>query len=77
MGSCLNVNLEGNEFVMRNDGQVQPVVGDKHIENGKKADGVNAQLEDGDKVLSNYVKLKPNDIKIPIVSHEVPNKKPS
>ena len=58
-----NVNLEGNEFVMRNDGQVQPVVGDKHIENGKKADGVNAQLEDGDKVLSNYVKLKPNDIK--------------
>lgn len=58
-----NVNLEGKEFVMRNNGQVQPVVGDKHIENGKKADGVNAQLEDGDKVLSNYVKLKPNDIK--------------
>ena len=58
-----NVNLEGKEFVMRNNGQVQPVIGDKHIENGKKADGVNAQLEDGDKVLSNYVKLKPNDIK--------------
>ena len=58
-----NVNLEGSEFVMRTNGQVQPVVGDKHIENGKKADGVNAQLEDGDKVLSNYVKLKPNDIK--------------
>ena len=58
-----NVNLEGSEFVMRNTGQIQPVIGDKHIENGKKADGVNAQLEDGDKVLSNYVKLKPADIK--------------
>lgn len=58
-----NVNLEGNEFVMRTSGQIQPVVGDPHIENGKKADGVDAQLNDGDKVLSNYVKLKPTDIK--------------
>ena len=58
-----NVNLEGSEFVMRTNGQVQPVIGDKHIENGKKADGVDAQLNDGDKVLSNYVKLKPTDIK--------------
>ena len=58
-----NVNLEGNEFVMRTSGMVQPVVGDPHIENGKKADGVDAQLNDGDKVLSNYVKLKPTDIK--------------
>ena len=58
-----NVNLEGNEFVMRTSGQVQPVVGDPHIKNGKKADGVDAQLNDGDKVLSNYVKLKPTDIK--------------
>lgn len=58
-----NVNLEGSEFVMRNTGQIQPVIGDKHIENGKKADGVNAQLNEGDKVLSNYVKLKPADIK--------------
>ena len=57
------VNLEGNEFVMRTNGMVQPVVGDPHIENGKKADGVDAQLNDGDKVLSNYVKLKPTDIK--------------
>lgn len=58
-----NVNLEGNEFVMRTSGQIQPVVGDPHIENGKKADGVDAHLNDGDKVLSNYVKLKPADIK--------------
>lgn len=58
-----NVNLEGNEFVMRTSGQIQPVVGDPHIENGKKADGVDAQLNDGDKVLSNYVKPKPTDIK--------------
>lgn len=58
-----NVNLEDEEFVMRNTGQIQPVIGDKHIENGKKADGVNAKLEDGDKVLSNYVKLKQTDIK--------------
>lgn len=58
-----NINLEGNEFVMRNNGQVQPVVGEPHIRNGKKADGVDAQLEEGDKVLSNYVKLRPTDIK--------------
>lgn len=57
------VNLEGGEFVMRNNGMVQPVIGDKHIENGKKSDGVNAELNDGDKVLSNYMKLKPSDIK--------------
>jgi hypothetical protein len=59
----MNINLEGGEFVMRNNGQVQPVVGEPHIKNGKKADGVDAQLEEGDKVLSNYVKLKPTDIK--------------
>lgn len=58
-----NVNLEGKEIVMRTNGMVQPVVGDAHIKNGKKADGVDAQLNDGDKVLSNYVKLKPTDIK--------------
>lgn len=58
-----SINLESNEFVMRTNGQIQPVVGDKHIENGKIGKGVNAQLNDGDKVLSNYVKLMPNDIK--------------
>lgn len=58
-----NINLEDDELVMRTDGQIQPVVGDKHIENGKIGKGVNAQLNEGDKVLSNYVKLKPTDIK--------------
>jgi hypothetical protein len=58
-----NINLEDKEFVMRANGQVQPVVGDKHIENGKIGKGVNAQLNEGDKVLSNYMKLKPTDIK--------------
>ncbi len=58
-----NTNLEGNEFVKRTDGQVQPVVGDKHIENGKIGNGVDANLNDGDKVLSDYVKLKATDIK--------------
>lgn len=58
-----NINMEGNEFVLRNNGQVQPVVGEPHIKNGKVADGVNATLNDGDKVISDYVKLKPTDIK--------------
>ena len=56
-------NLEGGEFVKRNNGMVQPVVGEPHIKNGKIAEGVDAQLEGGDKVLSDYVKLRPNDIK--------------
>jgi hypothetical protein len=58
-----NINLEGQELVMRTSGQIQPVVGDRHIENGKIGKGVNAQLNEGDKVLSDYVKLKPTDIK--------------
>jgi hypothetical protein len=58
-----NINLESGEFVKRNNGMVQPVVGEKHIKNGKIADGVDAQLEGGDKVLSDYIKLRPTDIK--------------
>jgi hypothetical protein len=58
-----NINMEGDEFVLRNNGQVQPVVGEPHVKNGKIADGVNATLNDGDKVISDYVKLKPADIK--------------
>lgn len=57
------INLEGGEFVKRANGMVQPVVGEPHIKNGKIAEGVDAQLEGGDKVLSDYVKLRPNDIK--------------
>ena len=44
-------------------GQVQEVVGEPHIKNGKKAEGVTATLNEGDKVLSNYVKIPPKDIK--------------
>ena len=58
-----NVNVEGGEFIMRNNGQIQPVVGEPHIKNGKIADGVDTTLEGGDKVLSNYNKLKPADVK--------------
>lgn len=58
-----NINMEMGEFVLRNNGQVQPVVGEPHIKNGKIADGVNATLNNGDKVISDYVKLKPTDIK--------------
>lgn len=58
-----NINLEDGEFVQRNNGQVQPVVGEPHIKNGKVADGVDAKLENGERVLSNYTKLRPSDIK--------------
>lgn len=58
-----NTNTEGGEFIKRTDGMVQPVVGAKHIENGKIAEGVNVELNNGDKVLSDYVKLRPTDIK--------------
>lgn len=58
-----NVNLENNEFVKRTDGLVQPVVGEPHIKNGKIAEGVNAQLNEGDKVLSDFIKLRAKDIK--------------
>ncbi len=58
-----NINMEGGEFVLRNTGEVQPVVGEPHIKNGKVADGVNATLNNGDKVISDYVKLRPQDIK--------------
>jgi hypothetical protein len=58
-----NINMEMGEFVLRREGQVQPVVGEPHVKNGKIADGVNATLNDGDKVISDYVKLKPIDVK--------------
>lgn len=58
-----NVNTESGEFIKRTNGMVQPVVGEPHIKNGKKADGVDVHLNDGDKVLSNYIKLRPADIK--------------
>lgn len=58
-----NTNVEGKEFIKRTNGMPQPVVGEPHHKNGKLADGVNVQLNDGDKVLSDYVKLRPQDIK--------------
>jgi len=58
-----NVTLEGGEHVKRTDGTVQPVVGEPHIKNGKVAEGVDATLNNGDKVLSDYIKLRPQDVK--------------
>lgn len=59
-----NTNLENNEFVRRADtGQVQRVVGEPHIKNNKEAEGVNATLNNGDKVLSDYTKIPAKDIK--------------
>lgn len=48
-----NVNMENDEFIKRNTGQVQQVVGEPHVKNGKEAEGVDVSLEDGDKTLSN------------------------
>ena len=59
-----NINMEDSEFVKRAEsGDVQKVVGEKHIENGKKAPGVNATLNEGDKVLSDYTKIPLQNIK--------------
>lgn len=48
-----NVNMEDSEFIKRTTGQVQQVVGEKHVRNGKEAEGVDVNLEEGDKTLSN------------------------
>ncbi len=48
-----NINMEDSEFIKRTTGQVQQVVGEKHVVNGKEADGVDVNLQDGDKTLSN------------------------
>lgn len=48
-----NVNMENDEFIKRVTGQVQQVVGEKHVVNGKEAEGIDVNLEEGDKTLSN------------------------
>lgn len=59
-----NTNVENGEFIRRADtGQVQQVVGESHIQNGKKADGVNVTLNNGDKVLSDYTKIPAKNVK--------------
>lgn len=59
-----NVNVENKEFIKRADtGNVQQVVGEPHVKNGKIADGVDVNLNQGDKVLSTYVKIPPKDVK--------------
>jgi len=51
-----NINVEGDEYV-KMQGEVKQVVGEPHVKNGKKADGVDINLQNGDKVLSNYTKI--------------------
>ena len=59
-----NTNLEDEEFVKRAEtGDVKKVVGEPHLKNGKIAEGVNANLEEGDKVLSNYTKIPAKTVK--------------
>lgn len=59
-----NYNLEHGEFLRRSEtGEVQKVVGEKHIKNGKEAEGVNVNLANGDKVLSNYTKIPAKNVK--------------
>jgi hypothetical protein len=59
-----NVNVEGNEFIKRfNSGEVQKVIGEPHLKNGKIAEGVNVNLDEGDKILSDYTKIPAKDIK--------------
>ena len=57
-----NINVENGEYLNR-QGNVQEVVGEPHIKNGKKADGVDVNLQNGDKVLSNYTKIPAKNIK--------------
>ena len=47
-----NIELEGQEYVKSPDGQIQGVVGEKHLEGGVKAN-----VEPGSKILSNYTKI--------------------
>ena len=57
-----NVNVEGGEYLQR-QGNVQEVVGEPHIKNGKEHDGVNVNLNEGDRVLSDYTKIPAQTIK--------------
>lgn len=59
-----NMNVEGGEFIKKaQTGEVKEVVGEPHLRNGKVADGVDVRLDDGDKVLSTYMKIPAKDIK--------------
>jgi len=59
-----NYNVESGEFVKKADtGNVQEVVGEKHIKNGKIGEGVDVRLDGGDKVLSDYTKIPAKNIK--------------
>lgn len=63
-GIGANYNLESGEFVKRaQTGEVQQVVGEPHTRNGKIADGVNVNLETGDKVLSDYTKIPAKNVR--------------
>lgn len=59
-----NYTLEGNEYLKRaKTGDVQEVIGEPHIKNGKEAEGVKLTLENGDKVLSDYTKIPAKNVK--------------
>lgn len=59
-----NFNVENGEYIKRaKTGDVQEVVGEPHIKNGKEADGVDVMLENGDKILSDYTKIPAKNVK--------------
>ena len=59
-----NYVIEGGEYLKRaKTGEVQQVVGEPHIKGGKIAEGVNVNLENGDKVLSDYTKIPAKNVK--------------
>lgn len=59
-----NYVVEGGEYLKRaKTGDVQEVIGEKHIKNGREAEGVNVNLENGDKVLSDYTKIPAKNVK--------------
>lgn len=59
-----NTNVEGSEYIKRaQTGNVQKVIGEPHIKNGKIGEGVDVTLENGDRVLSDYTKIPSKSVK--------------
>lgn len=71
-----NINLEGGEYVKKaQTGEVKEVVGEPHHRNGELAPGVDARLDEGDKVASKYTKIPTEDIKELKKTYDIPLKR--